>query len=152
MAFKKIITLILCFALIFTLGACSDASKENRVEDIITIADTVLINGEEKSTVEAKMGAFEGKQGDYIEFRFTEEQTFNTVFINEKSTSVRQFNIYAEVDGKYMLLYTGKHILNENIAIEETTATAIKFQVVNTEIGNDAFTITGISAYNLKEN
>ena len=97
------------------------------------------------------MGAFEGKQGDYIIFRFDEEQTFNTVFINEKTTSVRQYNIFAEVDGKFKLIYTDKLILNENIVIEETTATAIKIQIVNTEIGNDHFIIQGVSAYNTKE-
>lgn len=123
----------------------------DRVEDIITTAESVLINGEDVDTVEASMGAFQGKQGDYIEFRFPEEQTFNTVFINEKSTSVRQFNIFAEVDGKFKLIYTDKLILNKNIAVEETTATAIKIQIVNTEIGNDNFTIQGISAYNIKE-
>ena len=98
------------------------------------------------------MGAFQGGQGDYIEFRFKEPQTFNTVFINEKSTSVRQFNIYAEVDGRYKLIYTSKMILNENIAVEKTTATALKIEIVNTEIGNDSFTIQGINAYNIEEN
>ena len=97
------------------------------------------------------MGAFQGKQGDYIEFRFPEEQTFNTIFINEKSTSVRQFNIFAEVDGRFKLIYTSKLIVNDNIQVEKTTATALKIQIVNTEIGNDNFTIQGISAYNIEE-
>ena len=123
----------------------------NRVVDIVSNAETVLINGETVDTVEASMGAFQGKQGDYIEFRFNEEQTFNIVFINEKSTSVRQYNIFAEVDGEFMLIYTDKLIINENIAVEETTATALKIQVVNTEIGNDNFIIQGISAYNIEQ-
>lgn len=97
------------------------------------------------------MGAFQGKQGDYIEFRFDEEQTFNTVFINEKSTSVRQYNIFAEVDGEFKLIHTDKLIINENIAVEETTATALKIQIVNTEIGNDNFIIQGVSAYNIEQ-
>ena len=63
----------------------------NRVVDIVSNAETVLINGEEVDTVEASMGAFQGKQGDYIEFRFSEEQTFNTVFINEKSGGRRLY-------------------------------------------------------------
>ena len=123
----------------------------NRVVDIVSNAETVLINGETVDTVEASMGAFQGKQGDYIEFRFNEEQTFNIVFINEKSTSVRQYNIFAEVDGEFMLIYTDKLIINENIAVEETTATALKIQIVNTEIGNDNFIIQGISAYNIEQ-
>ena len=97
------------------------------------------------------MGAFQGKQGDYIEFRFDEEQTFNTIFINEKSASVRQYNIFAEIDGEFKLIYTDKLIINENIAVEETTATALKIEIVNTEIGNDNFIIQGISAYNIEQ-
>lgn len=147
----RITSLVLALICIISLCSCSEEDTE-RVEDIITIADTVSINGEAVDTVEARMGAFEGSQGDYIEFKFTEAQTFNTVFINEKTTSIRQFNIYAEVDGQYMLIYTGKNVLNIEIPVEETTATAIKFEVVNTEIGNDAFTIIGISAYNIQEN
>lgn len=145
---KKFIYSILSVVFIICLfSSCGG----DRVEDIINTAETVFINGEKVDTVEASMGAFQGAQGDYIEFRFSKAQTFNTVFINEKSTSVRQFNIFAEVDGKYKLIYTDKLILNENIAVGETTATAIKIQIVNTEIGNDKFIIQGISAYNIKE-
>lgn len=122
----------------------------NRIIDIVTTAETVLINGEAVNTVEASMGAFQGKQGDYIEFRFNKEQTFNTIFINEKSTSVRQYNVFAEVDGEFKLIYTDKLIVNENIAVEETTATALKIQIINTEIGNDNFIIQGVSAYNIE--
>lgn len=148
----KITGLLLCFITLFSLCACGSNDDTTRIEDIITVAESVYINGEEVDTVEARMGAFEGKQGDYIEFRFDEEQTFNTVFINEKTATVRQYNIYAEVDGEYKLIHTGKHIFNENIPVDEVTATAIKFRVVNTEIGNDAFTVIGISAYNIQEN
>lgn len=136
------IILVICF-----FSSCG----RDRILDVVTTAETVLINGEEVETVEASMGAFQGKQGDYIEFRFEEEQTFNTVFINEKSTSVRQYNIFAEVDGKFKLIYTDKLIVNENIKVEETTATALKIQIVNTEIGNDNFIIQGVSAYNIEE-
>ncbi len=146
---KRFLYSAVCIILIICLfSSCGG----NRIEDIITSAETVLINGEAVDTVEASMGAFQGKQGDYIEIRFPEEQTFNTVFINEKSTTIRQYNIFAEVDGKFKLIHTDKLILNENIAVEETTATAIKVQIVNTEIGNDNFIIQGISAYNIEEN
>lgn len=145
---KKVLFSITSIILITCLfSSCSD----NRIVDVVSTAEVVLINGEAVDTVEASMGAFQGKQGDYIEFRFPEEQTFNTVFINEKSTSVRQYNIFAEVDGKFKLIYTDKLIINENIAVKETTATALKIQIVNTEIGNDNFTIQGISAYNIEE-
>ena len=139
-----IISLILVICLFSSCGG-------ERITDVVSTAETVLINGEEVDTVEASMGAFQGKQGDYIEFRFPEKQTFNTVFINEKTTSVRQFNIFAEVDGKFKLIYTSKLIINDNIQVEQTTATALKIQIVNTEIGNDNFIIQGISAYNLEE-
>lgn len=144
---KTLLSIVSILLIICLFSSCGG----NRIEDVITTAEAVLINGEEVDTVEASMGAFQGKQGDYIEFHFPEEQTFNTVFINEKSTSVRQYNIFAEVDGQFRLIHTDKLILNENISVEETTATAIKIQIVNTEIGNDEFTIQGVSAYNIEQ-
>lgn len=143
-ALFSIISLILIISLFSSCGG-------EKVVDVISNAETVIVKGEVVDTVEASMGAFQGKQGDYIEFRFDEAQTFNTIFINEKSTSVRQYNIFAEVDGEFKLIYTDKLIINENIAVEETTATAIKIEIVNTQIGNDNFTIQGISAYNIEE-
>ncbi len=145
---KKLLFSIVGIILILSLFSSCGGEK---IVDVVNTAESVLITGKEVNTVEAAMGAFQGKQGDYIEFRFSEEQTFNTVFINEKSTTVRQFNIFAEVDGSFKLIHTGKLILNENIPVEETTATAIKIQIVNTDIGNDNFVIQGISAYNIKE-
>lgn len=147
----KSVALILAFAtIICSFSGCSK-KKANKIENIVQNASTVLINGIENDTVEAYMGAFQGKQGDYIEFRFEEKQTFNTVFITEKTATIRQFNIYAEVDGKYKLVHTGKVILNENISFEAVTATALKLEIVNTQIGNDSFTIQDVSAYNIIE-
>lgn len=145
---KKILFSITGIILILCLFSSCGSDK---IIDVVNTAETVLINGEKIDTVEASMGAFQGKQGDYIEFRFPKEQTFNTIFINEKSTTVRQYNIYAEVDGKFKLIYTDKLIVNDNIAVEKTTATALKIQIVNTEIGNDNFIIQGISAYNIEQ-
>lgn len=144
---KSLLSIISTLLIIGLFSSCGS----DRILDIVTTAELVLINGEAVDTVEASMGAFQGKQSDYIEFRFPEEQTFNTIFINEKSTSVRQYNIFAEVDGEFKLIYTDKLILNENIAVEQTTATALKIQIVNTDIGNDNFIIQGISAYNIEE-
>lgn len=145
---KKFLRFFICIALIICLFTSCGG---DRIVDVVSTAETVLINGTRVDTVEASMGAFQGKQGDYIEFKFSEEQTFNTIFINEKSTSVRQYNIFAEIDGKYTLIYTDKLIVNENILIDKTTATALKIQIVNTEIGNDNFIIQGVSAYNIEE-
>lgn len=148
----KIIALFLSLVLLATLLCGCGKEKSKRITDIIQEAEIVSINGIENDTVEARMGAFQGKQGDYIEFRFSEPQTFNTVFITEKTATVRQFNVYAEIDSKYKLVYTGKHILQENITIEETvTATAFKLEIVNTQIGNDNFIIQNVSAYNIVE-
>lgn len=150
---KKIKNLVLLILFVILLGAFSGCSnnEENRITDIIGEASAVYINGEQIDTVEAALGAFEGKQGNYIEFTFSEPQTFNTVFIAEKTAVVRQYNIYAKVDGEYMLVHTGKHILQDNITFDEVTATAFKLEIVNTQIGNDNFIIQGISAYNISK-
>lgn len=147
---KKTISVILCLILIaLTFSGCK--SNNDRVTDVIQEATIVSINGTQVDTVEASMGAFSGKQGDYIEFRFSELQTVNTFFIIEKTTAVIQYNIYAEVDGRYKLIHTGKNIFSENIKTETINTSAIKVEIVNTQIGNDNFTIQGISAYNIKE-
>ncbi len=145
---KRITAVLLCVILLVSFTACG---KDGGVTDAIGTNKTVLINGEEVDTVEASMGAFQGKQGAYIEFRFSEPQVIDTYFIIEKTTSVRQFNIYAEVDGKFKCVYTGRNILNEEIKTEPETATAVKLEILNTQIGNDAFTITSVSAYNSQE-
>ncbi len=142
-----VLVLMIC-SVLFT--ACSD-NKRERIINVIDNSSQVLINDVASNTVEASLGAFEGKQGAYIEFIFNEPQEFNTIHIIEKTATVRQFNIYAEIDGKYTLIYTGKNILNDNITVEKTVATALKIEIVNTQIGNDNFIIQGVSAYNIKE-
>ena len=143
----------LLVALVIFVTAFSGCGKadENKIIDIIQSAETVIVKGVQTDTIEASMGAFQGKQGDYIEFRFDQPQTFNTIFITEKTATVRQFNIYAEIEGKYTLIHTGKVILQENITIDTVTADALKLEIVNTQIGNDNFIIQSISAYNIVE-
>ena len=150
---KKIKFFSLLVAIVLLVTAFSGCGKadENKIIDIIQGAETVIVKGVQTDTIEASMGAFQGKQGDYIEFRFDEPQTFNTVFITEKTATVRQFNIYAEIEGKYTLVHTGKVILQENITIDTVTADALKLEIVNTQIGNDNFIIQSISAYNIVE-
>ncbi len=148
---KKPLCLLLIITVCASLFTACGSEKQEKITDAVSIASRVLINGEVSDTVEASLGAFQGKQGDYIEFIFSEPQEINTIHIIEKTTTVRQFNIYAEVDEKYKLIYTGKNILNENIAVERTTATALKLEILNTQIGDDNFIIQGVSAYNIKE-
>lgn len=144
------IGIFLCLAILIT-SLCGCSQKREKIVDVITLATSVYVCGEQVETVEASMGAFKGKQGDSIEFRFDEPQEFNTVFITEKTATVRQFNISAEIDGEYQLIYTGKLLMAENITFDTVTATAFKFTVVNTEIGADEFIIQGINAYNITE-
>lgn len=143
-------SIFLCLV-ILTVCLCGCGQKREKIVDVISTATSVFICGEQAETVEASMGAFKGKQGDSIEFRFEEPQSFNTVFITEKTATVRQYNIFAEIEGEFQLIYTGKLIMAENITFDTVTATAFKFTVVNTEIGNDEFIIQGISAYNITE-
>ena len=127
------LTSVFLSLLLLIASLCSCSQKREKIVDVISTASSVFINGEQNETVEASMGAFKGKQGDSIEFRFGEPQEFNTVFITEKTATVRQFNIFAEIDGEFQLIYTGK------------------FTVVNTEIGQNEFIIQSISAYNIEQ-
>lgn len=144
--FKSICLLCVMSLLVCVFSGCK-GNSDNSVSDIITAATEVYVNGVLTDTVEARMGAFQGKQGDYIEFKFSEPWMFNTVFINEKTATIRQYNIYAEIDGKYTLVHTGKNVLQENIIVDPVMVTGFKLEIVNTEIGNDNFVIQGISAY-----
>ena len=147
----KSICLLCCLSIVICLLAGCGKTKGNTITDVITTAEEVYVNGVLTDTVEARMGAFQGKQGDYIEFRFAEPQCFNTIFINEKTATIRQYNIYAETDGKYKLVHTGKNIFQENIIIDPVVATAFKLEIVNTAIGDDNFIIQGVSAYDIQE-
>ena len=147
---KGICALCVLCLLTAALTGCVGTS-ENVITDVISTANEVYVNGTLTDTVEARLGAFQGKQGAYIEFRFPAPQAFNTIFINEKTATVRQYNVYAEIDGKYTLVHTGKNIFQENIFIEAVTATAFKLEIVNTAIGDDSFIIQGVSAYYIPE-
>ncbi|MGN0526545.1 MAG: hypothetical protein ACI4IF_03845 [Acutalibacteraceae bacterium] len=147
---KRSICLVLC--LILTVCTFSSCRYNGGVTDVTTAEKTVYINGEEVDTVEANLGAFQGKMGDYIEFKFNEPQTFNTVFITEKTTTIRQFNIFVlDETGNYKLVYTGKNVFNENITIDTVTTTAVKVTIVNTQIDKDEFIVQGINIYNLEQ-
>ena len=146
----KLTSVVLCLT-VLTLCLCGCSQKREKIVDVITMATSVYVCGEQVETVEASMGAFKGKQGDFIEFRFDEPQTFNTVFITEKTATVRQYNLFAEIDGEIQEIYTGKLIMAENVTFDTVTATAFKFTVVKTEIGSNEFIIQGISAYNISE-
>lgn len=146
---KKIAIPIICL-LVITALFCS-CSHKGEITDVLRTAKSVLINDEEVDTVEARMGAFQGKQGDKIEFIFDEPHEINTVYIAEKTAAVRQFNIYARVDGKYMLVYTDKLITGQNLQFETVTADALQVEILNTELGNDNFIIQGVSAYEIPE-
>lgn len=144
-AFKSVSFLLLLVIILSLLASCG--SGKGGITEVISLAESVKINGEAVDTVEARMGAFQGKQGDYIEFFFNEEITFDSFFINEKTTSVRQFNIYVLENDKYKLVHTGKSITIENIRFDESiSTTAVKLVIVNTEIGEE-FIIQGVSAY-----
>lgn len=147
---KRSICLVLC--LILTICTLSSCRYNGGVTDVTTAEKTVYINGEEVDTVEASLGAFQGKMGDYIEFKFNEPQTFNTVFITEKTTTIRQFNIFIlDETGNYKLVYTGKNVFNEDITIDTVTTTAVKVTIVNTQIDKDEFIVQGINIYNLEQ-
>ena len=151
-ALPKILCLTLALCLLTAVLTGCGSTSEAAVTDVISAAEQVYVNGTLTNTVEARLGAFQGKQGAYIEFRFPTPQAFNTIFINEKTATVRQYNVYAEIDGKYTLVHTGKNIFQENIVIEPVTATAFKLEIVNTAVGDDNFVIQGISAYYISQN
>ena len=62
-----------------------------------------------------------------------------------------QIKIHEEYGGVIPEIAAREHLEAVNIAVEETTATALKIQIVNTEIGNDNFIIQGVSAYNIEQ-
>lgn len=144
-AVKKISLLL---ALLITVTAFSSCGKK-RAPNIAESIKKVYINGKEVNTVESFAGAFSGVQGDMIEFRFDKPQTLNTLYIMEKTASVKQFNIYAEIDGEFALVYTGKEILAQFCTFETVEASAVRVKIVNTDIGKNEFVIQGIDFYNI---
>ncbi len=142
--FNKSVALILAVSVIFLFSSCGSKSS---VTDVVSNASSVNINGTDVTTVEARLGAFSGKSGDYIEFKFDEPQKINSIFINEKTAAVSQFNIYGNVDGELKMLYAGTKILTTDYLFDEVSVSTLRIEVASTSDGNDEFIIQGISAY-----
>lgn len=145
--FQRICALVVLLSLLCgSLCACTGGN----VEDLVSSSTNVLINKKAVDTVEARMGAFSGKQGDTIEFRFAKASKLNTVYIVEKTAVITRYLLYAEVNGKFKLVYDGKQVFAQNITFDTVTATALKLEIMNTQPGAGDFTITGINAYYLE--
>ena len=65
---KKVLFSITSIILIICLFT---SCGSNRIVDVVSTAEVVLINGESVDSVEASMGAFQGKQGDLNQTRCT---------------------------------------------------------------------------------
>lgn len=146
---KRFKAVSLLTVIVITLTVFSACGKK-REPTIAQSIETVYINGKEVNTVESLAGAFSGVQGDTIEFRFEKPQTLNTLYIMEKTATVKQFNIYAEIDGNFTLVYTGKEMFAQFCTFETVETTAIKVKIVNTDIQKNEFTIQGIDFYNIE--
>lgn len=80
---KKFISILLIIALLFSITACG--SFKNNSDKSFSVMENAEIVGDLKGTV--------ATEGTFIEVRFPEETTFDTVVIKEKDNQIENLSI-----------------------------------------------------------
>lgn len=140
---RKILSIILVLALIFSLSSCT-VSYEIPKNDDFSVMKNAEIIGDLKGTV--------ASEGTFIEVRFSEETTFDTVVIEEKDNQIDKFSIWVEDEnGEYQSIYQQDRIGDYRYCeIGEHTADSLKI-CINSSNENQ-FELKDIDVLNVKDN
>lgn len=139
---KKIISILLVFVLLFSFTACG--SFENKKDKNFSVMQNAEIIGNLKGEVAA--------EGTFIEIRFPEETTFDTVVLKEKDNQIDKFSIWVEYEnGEYESIYKQDRIGEYRYCeIGEHTTDSLKI-CINSSNENQ-YNIKSIDVLNVKDN
>lgn len=139
---KKIISILLVFVLLFSFTACG--SFENKKDKNFSVMQNAEIIGNLKGEVAA--------EGTFIEIRFPEETTFDTVVLKEKDNQIDKFSIWVEDEnGEYESIYQQDRIGEYRYCeIGEHTTDSLKI-CINSSNENQ-YDIKSIDVLNVKDN
>ena len=94
---KKIIAIILSLLILLTFTSCQSAFETEKIDSFSVMQNAEII-GNLKGVV--------GTEGTFIEIRFIEETTFDTVVLKEKDNQIDKFSIWLEDEnGEYRSIY-----------------------------------------------
>lgn len=139
---KKIISILLVVALLFSLTACGSFDNEN--DKSFSVMENAEIIGNLKGEV--------ATEGTFIEVRFPEETTFDTVVLKEKDNQIDKFSIWVEDgNGQYKSIYQQDRVGEYRYCeIGEYTADSLKI-CINSSNENQ-YNIKSIDVLNVKNN
>ena len=139
---KKIISILLVTVLIFSLTACG--SFKNNSDISFSVMTKAEVLGDLKGVVAA--------EGTFIEVRFPEKTTFDTVVIKEKDNQIDKFSIWLENEnGEYQQVYRQDRIGEYRYCeIDEHTAKSLKICIESSN--KNQYNIKNIDVLNVKDN
>lgn len=140
---KKIISVVLSLCILLSLTSCQSALQTDKIDDFSVIENAQII-GDLKGNVAA--------EGTFIEIRFPEKTTFDTVVIKEKDNQIEKFSIWIEDEnGEYESIYQQDRIGEYRYCeIGEHTAKSLKI-CINSSNENQ-YNLKSIDVLNVKEN
>lgn len=139
---KRIISVLLVVALLFSLTACG--SFENNNDKSFSVMENAKIIGDLKGIVAA--------EGTFIEVRFAEDTTFDTVVLKEKDNQIDKFSIWIEDEnGEYQSIYQQDRVGEYRYCeIGEHTAKSLKICINSSN--ESQYNLKSIDVLNVKEN
>ena len=139
---KKIISILLVVILLFSLTACGSFDNEN--DKNFSVMENAEIIGNLKGEVST--------EGTFIEVRFPEKTTFDTVVLKEKNNQIDKFSIWVEDEnGQYKSIYQQDRVGEYRYCeIGEHTTDSLKI-CINSSNENQ-YNIKSIDVLNVKDN
>lgn len=139
---KRIISVLLVIALLFSLTACGSFKNNNDK------SFSVMKNAEIVGNLKGKVAS----EGAFIEVRFAEETTFDTVVLKEKDNQIDKFSIWIEDEnGEYQSIYQQDRVGEYRYCeIGEHTAKSLKICINSSN--ESQYNLKSIDVLNVKEN
>ena len=140
---KKVISVFLSLVLLLTLTSCQSTFKTDNI-DAFSVMKNAQIIGDLKGQV--------ATEGTFIEIRFQEDVTFDTVVIKEKDNQIDKFSIWLEDEnGEYKSIYKQDRIGEYRYCeIGEHTADSLKICIESSN--ENQYNLKDIDVLNVKDN
>lgn len=140
---KKVISVILSLFIILSLASCQSTFQTEKIDNF-SVMENAQINGALKGSVAA--------EGTFIEIRFPEDTTFDTVVLKEKDNQIDKFSIWIEDEnGEYQSIYQQDRVGEYRYCeIGEHTAKSLKICINSSN--ESQYNLKSIDVLNVKEN
>ena len=140
---KKVISVFLSLVLLLTLTSCQATFNTDKIDNFSVMKNAEII-GDLKGRVDA--------EGTFIEIKFPEKTTFDTVVIKEKDNQIDKFSIWLkDENGKYKSIYQQDRIGEYRYCeIGQHTADSLKICIESSN--ENQYKLKDIDVLNVKDN